>query len=487
MNRLDQLVATALLGTQRHGLEDIRLPSGLELPPLPPEAQLLAVAGTLSLYEQAGQMPQRVKQAAPMMPQETWPRISSLASRYLTMMLEGTFTDLLGEFLQTMNQTEQRLPEEFLPALLERAKTMYAYREWVIPVIGQTGHYLAARNPAWAFALPLTWESVSKGWRSGVMLIRQATVRQARAHDPALGRTLIESTWKQESPTDRNWILKSLRSGLSMDDEPFLETALDDRSHTVRKIAAELLSALPESRLARRLLALAEQVFYLEEHLRYSPPEMTAQLSRDGISQPNWADQERVQAAQLSDFIGLLPLGFWSGTPEMVIEKILHSPWSSACTTGLSNAAERQQNLWWAKCLLQRVGYIPATLKLIPLLQFCDADDIIANSLHMTDTLSALPAYKLLSRWNRPWSETMTQAWLNLLTHHLTNPDLKLDISTEVISKYMSRYCPKTLIPEVFAVLKDVGARGYERLTQEPLLILEFRQKMLTSLGVKVA
>ena len=38
-----------------------------------------------------------------------------------------------------------------------------------------------------------------------------------------------------------------------MDDEPFLESALDDRSREVRQQAADLLTRLPDSRLALRM------------------------------------------------------------------------------------------------------------------------------------------------------------------------------------------------------------------------------------------
>ncbi len=487
MTTLYQLSGTALLGTRRSTLELRELPLGLELSWLSPEAQLLAAAGTLNLFEQAGQLPQRFKKQQPAMPKEEHPIITALASRYLAMMLEGTFSDLLPEFFRVMHETTQRLPEEFLPTLLERGKTMYALRDRIKPVLGKTGQWLAEQNPAWGFVLPLNWEIANHAWRSNVMLIRQATVKQARTISPSLGRDLIESTWKSESPTDRTWILKTLRVGLSMDDEPFLETALDDRSHTVRKLASELLSVLPDSRLSKRIAQVARQAFDLGESLEYHPPEMTAQLSRDGVTQPNWADQERVRAMQVTDLMGLVHLSFWPTIPATLIQAALQSSYSAAFVTGLSNAIERQQDSTWAKELLVYSNYTANALKLIPLLETQDIDELIKTFPEVTGPLTNLfPAPRIFGRWSMPWSEAMTHCWSELLHRQAaTFPEVKPDSSFEITTKYMSRFCLRSLIAQTHQELTKISSLGYDKLCLESLLILEFRQTMLRSLGVQ--
>ena len=47
-------------------------------------------------------------------------------------------------------------------------------------------------------------------------------------------------------------LLAVLAPGLSLDDEEFLETALDDRAGEVREVARQLLSRLPGSAFRRR-------------------------------------------------------------------------------------------------------------------------------------------------------------------------------------------------------------------------------------------
>ncbi len=487
MMTLYQLSGIALLGTRRSNLELKDLPLNLGLSGLSSEAQLLAAAGTLTLYEHLGQLPPRLKRPTVVMPKEDVLIISTLASRYLQIMLEGKFSDLLPEFFVSIKETKQRLPEAFLPALLERAKNMYTYRELIQPVLGKTGLWLAQQNLAWGFATALSWETAKHDWDSSVMLIRQAMIKQARVEVPSLGRDLIESTWKRESPTDRTWILKTLRIGLSMDDEPFLEMALDDRSHTVRKLAAELLSVLPESRLSKRIEDVAKHSFSLKESLEYVSPEMTPQLSRDGISQPNWADSERVRAAQIVDLVSLIHLDFWQCTPEAFIQSALQSSWSAAYVTGLSSSIERQNNIPWAKALLSQTNYTANALKLVSLLEVSDVDELLSTFPEIQGPLNLYPATRIFGRWNKPWSEAMITLWLHLLHRQATTfPEEKLESSFEIITKYMARFCPGRLIAKVYQDLEKISTLGvgFSKICLEPLLILEFRQKMLESLGV---
>ena len=83
--------------------------------------------------------------------------------------------------------------------------------------------------------------------------------------------------------------LDSLRTGLSAEDEPFLEQALTDRSRNVRATAAELLSALPDSALAGRMSARAASCVALDHTSDTptltveAPHECDAGMERDGV------------------------------------------------------------------------------------------------------------------------------------------------------------------------------------------------------------
>ena len=82
---------------------------------------------------------------------------------------------------------------------------------------------------------------------------------------------------------------RDLCGGLSMDDEPFLESALDDKHAEVRRAAAELLSRLAESRLCQRMIARVGPLVQFSEHkgkLQIDmtlPDQYTKDMARDGV------------------------------------------------------------------------------------------------------------------------------------------------------------------------------------------------------------
>jgi hypothetical protein len=84
---------------------------------------------------------------------------------------------------------------------------------------------------------------------------------------------------------------------LSMDDEPFLERALDDRDAQVRHKAAALLASLPESRLVRRMIATAGDILTLDGgHLTPSFPPAIPRRWCDGVRdhhRPPWPSSVR--------------------------------------------------------------------------------------------------------------------------------------------------------------------------------------------------
>lgn len=492
-----QLANVALLGTQRSSLPSLGKPLLAtvfeKLSDVRAESKLLSLAGTLSLYEQAGATPLKLKRVVNDLPSQDVPRCSPEMTRYLTRMLEGQHAELLPEFLTTLAKAKQRVPEETLPLLLDRARNVYHLRAPLMAALGETGKWLARQNPVWYFAALLTFESANTDWKSNVMLARQGILKQARTNDANLGLELIHSAWKNESPTDRIWIIKALQINLSLEDEPFLETALDDRSFTVRKIAAELLSALPNSRLSKRLIIVAEAMFELRDAEMFIEfPETTPQLIRDGVGRPVWSGTEKVLASQLNDVVSLLPLSLWTTrfntTPEKVIEAAKASIWSKSLLGGLVAATERQANHEWAVALLRSEGYNVQTMKALSVLPLENMDMFI-KSLHKK--INGEPfghdnvLLKALSRWLQPWSVTMSEIFLTRLQLYLEQAEVKApDMTLESTLKIFTRFCPKDFILRALEQLTVFSQQDiFKKSCIEPLLILEFRHKMLEDIG----
>jgi Family of unknown function (DUF5691) len=492
---LNQLANTALLGTQRSSLSSLAATSPVKgvlekLKDMPAESKLLNLAGTLSLYEQAGMTPSKLKRVIDDLPSQDVPRCSAAATKLLTRMLEGQHSELLSEFLTALAKAGYRVPEETLPLLLDRAKNVYHLRAPLMAVLGETGKWLASQNPAWYFAALLTFESANVDWKSNVMLARQGIVKQARVHNPTLGLELIESTWKSESPIDRTWIIKVLQTNLSLADEPFLETALDDRSFTVRKIAAELLSTLSQSRLSKRMMTIAKTMFEVrDDELFIEFSEVTPQLMRDGVGRPLWSDAEKVLASQLNDIVGLLPLSFWTETfalmPDTIIRAMQASIWAEPLIGGLANAIERQANNEWALALFLIEGSNPQTMKVLSVLRLETLEQFVK---HLNEKLKDDPLWndnrilKVLSRWLQPWSKSMCEIFLTRLELHLAQVEKKApDITLESTLKTLARHCPQMFIAK--ATEKLTNFSHYDAIRKgciEPLLILDFRKQMLS-------
>lgn len=493
---LSQLANAALLGTQRGSFPSFaKTPVAAvaeKLESTGAESKLLSLAGILSLYEEAGATPLKLKHSVNDSPSHDVLRCSPEVTTYLTKMLGGQHAELLGEFLTILAKSNQRVPEETLPLLLDRARNVYHLRTPLIAALGETGKWLARQNPAWYFAALLDFESANTDWKSNVMLARQGILKQARARDASLGLQLVESTWKNESPTDRIWIIKALQINVSLADEPFLETALDDRSFTVRKMAAELLSTLPTSRLSKRVMVVAKGMFELRDReLFVEFPEVTPQLTRDGVGRPMWNDAEKVLASQLSDIVSLLPLSFWTTrfetTPETILGAAKTSIWSKSLLGGLGTAIERQNNHEWALVLFMTEGYNAQTMKMLSVLSL-EAMTAFVKSLHEKKNESPFGndnvLLKVLSRALQPWSAAMCDIFLVCLQRHLEHLEIKApDITLESTLKTFARFCPRDFIPRALEQLTILSHHDLlKKSCTEPLLILEFRQKMLKAI-----
>ncbi len=72
-----------------------------------------------------------------------------------------------------------------------------------------------------------------------------AFLKQCRADDPARARRIIEVAAPNEPAQARAEMVALLATGLTSDDQPFLESLAGDRARTVKEVAESLLSRLP--------------------------------------------------------------------------------------------------------------------------------------------------------------------------------------------------------------------------------------------------
>jgi Family of unknown function (DUF5691) len=370
-------VTAALLGTEKAGnapLPEALEPSMASASSLDKEAQFLTRAGALALWRRAGWKPPEGPCEIAPAEAETTHAISALSAGHLHLMLGGRFAGVLPEWLSEAVRLERHVPPELLPALLNRSRQDRALRPLAMAAGGRRANWIAAHNPEWVFAAASSPEL----WETGNRDQRAAILRTLRTAAPAEARSRVEAVWKEESADVRAAFLVEFGVNLSGDDSPFLETALDDRSKEVRRIAVDLLARLAAVPFVARMLERARPLLVwkparllgkgsLEVAL---PAEPDAAAARDGLDPKAFGAQKALgdRAVLLAQILSAVPLRHWtetfSQTPAALIEAAKKTEFSRALATGWAWAALRQRDAAWAEALLD--GPVEPHLELLP-------------------------------------------------------------------------------------------------------------------------
>ncbi|MFC7714897.1 DUF5691 domain-containing protein [Nonomuraea recticatena] len=265
--RWEELVSAALVGTDRR----------------PYDGDLLGDAAVEVVRLRAGQSaPEQEPRALTPAPEEEREVVGAAAAARLARILGGEHPRVLPEWLAAAAAAGRRVPPQALPELLDKGARDRSIRAHLGVLAGRRGRWLAGLNPSWAYLLE---EPTGEIWELGSQGDRRAYLGELRGKDPEAARVLLEEAWEKETPDDRARFLPLLDEGLSMADEPFLESALDDRRREVRQVAADLLTRLPDSRLAARMADRAARCLRVEgATLVVEPPAACDRaMERDGI------------------------------------------------------------------------------------------------------------------------------------------------------------------------------------------------------------
>ncbi|GIH92642.1 hypothetical protein Psi01_32720 [Planobispora siamensis] len=319
-----------------------------------PATELLERAAVSTVRARAGQR-LRAGEALEAAPAEDRPAVSRAAADRLARILGGERPRLLAEWLETAAGRGHRLAPHLLPELLDHAARDRSIRPHLGVLAGHRGRWLAGLNPAWSFLLEeaTAADPSPEVWELGTSGDRRVHLSALRAADPAAARELLAATWEQEAPGDRAAFLEILADGLSPDDEPFLEAALDDRRREVRHQAADLLTRLPGSRLARRMAERVSRRFAVADgRIHVDPPfECDAEMERDGVrAKPPHGTGER--SWWLQQLVARTPLGVWSellGRPPGELVRMEVVDWGREVMAGWVRAAVLQGDPVWAR------------------------------------------------------------------------------------------------------------------------------------------
>jgi len=435
------------------------------------ERQLLLRAGASAVYRQAGRVAADGGVKPAPAPAETRPVCSPGAARLCADMFSDPGVDLVGglhvrvlpEALDRLRRAGMRLPRTLLPATLDCQ--FHYVRSDLAVVVGESGRWLARFNPRWNWVeealaaaddgLPTDAETL---WQEGTLPQRVAVLRRARGLDPARGREWIEAVWPREKANARKELVEALAIGLSNDDEPFLEKALDDKGGEVRKVAAALLARLPGSAYAGRMVARADAL--LDDapssgkrsapygQLRVEPPaSLPLDWQRDGIDPRSAGDGLGDRASWLVGLLSAVPPAHWQRrfgvAPAVLVAAAGHgsrkgddpslddSAWGRTVLEGWARATVAYRDADWAPPLWTwcsehksadkvedaRVASLLVSLTMI--LPRDEAERLVATLFRWEAGMGVSSWTGALRNVSRPWSDGFGHVYLAGLRAYL--------------------------------------------------------------------
>ena len=516
------IVNAALLGSERRPLAVPSSDDGLGglLSQLngDKEAALLSAASAVVLYNQVGQLPVQDDSPLPAAcePEER-PYISTVSAQHLSAMMTSTIhSKVLAEWLHEVARIGRIIPPENLAPVMDLGGNWAEIRDDVRQVVGKRGSWLAERNRKWKYAIGIDdSQPPDEIWEIGDSDRRVRLLKELRAKDPVKARELVESTWGQEKADKRAAMLSALSTGLSMDDEPFLESMLDDKSKQVRAAASSLLASLPESRLMSRMIERLRGLVVFRRVVQRGllgltssnkdvievtlPEECDQAMQRDGIEVKSPYSGTGDKAWWLTQMLKSVPPRYWSASwqvsPQIILEAALRNKdWNVLLLSAWLEATNKHPDVEWARAFL-RSGKMPqgvpdvtglasllppAELEAFVLDRFRSNPDVLNSLDELKSMLWSIPA---------PWSLQLSRAVMGAIRAHLKQLSRSGYSYSWQIHEMLSNaplYMPTGFRTEAAATLNDLIPQLPDALrtrADDFLGTLDFRHEMLKELA----
>jgi len=399
-----------------------------------PATLLLRVAAAATVYRRCGWRPARMADPAPeTCPPDPRPLCSPGAVGLLRRILRGEHESLLGEWLALAARHGVRAPSDALRDLLDLGRREPGLRSLILAAGGTRATWLAGFNDEWSYAIAgASLDALVATFETGPGPARLAALRQLRLVDAERARAELEKSWAQESPADRAGFVAAFVHGLTPEDEPFLERALDDRRKEVRQQAAALLTRLPTSALVGRmveratgLLSLGRTSMLKRTRIEVGlPAAADAVLVRDGVeAKPPAGIGER--AWWLAQIIAAVPpatwTAAWSLAPNAVLRAADDNEWREPVVAGWLSATERHRDAAWAAALWEnermarvdpRWGAPPPERVFTSVASAEQIDTMLRSAIGAgRDVLrGSHPALAAILEWPEQWSDALAGA-----------------------------------------------------------------------------
>ena len=497
------IVKIALIGTERGQMSD-SLKKELESFGINTNADsaeiILKASALLSKMKRAGYQPiKNTTVVAAPASAENQAICNKKSVRYLMLILSGNYKEALPEFLSVLAETGKRLPEEVLPDVLEMGKKKQEQWNLLRKIIGERGEWLVRQNPDWQYII---FNTDIEKWETGTKPERLALLRHWRTAEPQKAVEMLEATWKFENINDKLDFLKILNINLSISDEAFLEKSLDAKRKEERKLAAKLLSKLPESQLVQRMYARIEPLLTIQKkqlHVQL-PNEINEAAQRDGIDIRTQWIRGGVKASRLGQMLAIIPPQMlethFDRTPQKVLELYWKSDWRELLFQSVLESTAIHNNQFWTDTIFTfwhekaRKEDLSDFINLTPLLG--NISENLFNKIGMMGLSNANtlleeghPVIQLLKLSPHKWQPQLTkvfiiglQSWMTSATAYWSGWHYKA-----ILKK--AAYCSD---PSLVSQLEMNWPRNqriwgfWEKEVEEFLNVLRFRKEMLEEL-----
>lgn len=267
-------------------------------------------------------------------------RSAATASQTATLerLLASPDAALINEWCSLAQSRGVRVPVVVVPVLLDWWARQPSRSPEVFDATGACGAWLAGLNPDWRkpVAVSEVPADADEIWQTGSTAERVALLITVRKNDPTRALAMMRSTWDADGAEERRKFIEVLGHGVSIADEPFLESVLDDRSKTVRREAVRVLTRLAGSALRTRMRERATGMIIAERTkpgllrrakvtVKLEPPRAFDRTwERDGIEEQAGAGKGK-RAFWMVQVLSATDLAAWTEITGLVPTELLEA------------------------------------------------------------------------------------------------------------------------------------------------------------------
>lgn len=238
----EQIIHTALLGTDKLSFDDKLLPETLQqtlgsFPSDDKEGHFLKMAALVHFYQQSGKIPPRFTGTLPTVFEEEThvlapPKLSALLQEIIEVhtYYRNHLLDLWFDKLIANDQLIQ--PAQLVSLVMLESALPQKFRPKILKVIGKKGLQILAYKTNIESWQTLPDELV---WQEGKLSERRVFFNNLRQTNPQKAIELLQTTWTQESLGDKKAFLEVIEASFQPSDIAFLEDTYSEFQFTPKE------------------------------------------------------------------------------------------------------------------------------------------------------------------------------------------------------------------------------------------------------------